>query len=223
MPVDPIDNPREKYTVTVLFANMKDAQRGRCRTEGATTYRRNLVPQTTADTVTNPAGAGVSFWVLLGAGLVLMLGGNFVGRFLSTRTGRVVTRKLYYMLTIPLMIIFVVAVFLFGGRLTMEGQYALFGGYILAFSILGGFVEAPRMSNVPRYGGRGGLEPGMKTGDTVDAESRDVTTDAGDTEASQSDGQDSAQSADQDTTQSPGQDPVSVDGDKDSPVQDRHP
>jgi hypothetical protein len=63
----------------------------------------------------------------------------------------------------------------------------------------------------------------VKTGDTVDAESRDVTADAGDTEASQSAGQDSAPSADQDTTQSPGQDPVSVDGDKDSPVQDRHP
>ena len=74
-----------------------------------------------------------------------MLLGNLLGRFISVRTHRTVSRRVYYLITIPIMLLFLVTVFVFGQSLSVVAQYALFAVYILAFSVLGGFVEAPPM------------------------------------------------------------------------------
>ena len=109
--------------------------------------------------------------------------GNLLGRFLSTRTGRTVSRKLYFFITIPIMIVFVLVVFATGRNLSAVGQYALFAAYILGFSILGGFVEAPPMPTRAR-GPSSSANPGedlphMTTGsDTVEGEGKDVTQDS---------------------------------------------
>jgi len=109
--------------------------------------------------------------------------GNLLGRFLSTRTGRTVSRKLYFMITIPIMIVFVLVVFAMGRSLSPIGQYALFAAFILGFSILGGFVEAPPMPTRTRGPSRG-VNPGeelphMTTGsDTVEGEGKDITQDS---------------------------------------------
>jgi hypothetical protein len=109
--------------------------------------------------------------------------GNLLGRFLSTRTGRTVSRKLYFMITIPIMIVFVLVVFAMGRSLSPIGQYALFAAYILGFSILGGFVEAPPMptrTRGPSSNANPGEElPHMTTGsDTVEGEGKDITQDS---------------------------------------------
>jgi hypothetical protein len=109
--------------------------------------------------------------------------GNLLGRFLSTRTGRTVSRKLYFIITIPIMIAFVAIVFAMGRSLSPVGQYVLFAVYILGFSILGGFVEAPPMPR--RITGRSRDAkpseelPHMTTGsDTVEGEGKDITQDS---------------------------------------------
>ncbi|HWQ22419.1 MAG TPA: hypothetical protein VN478_06800 [Clostridia bacterium] len=141
---------------------------------------------TLASTTTTPAtptSTGPSFFVLLLSGLAIMFLGNLLGRFLSTRTGKTVSRKLYFMITIPIMVIFVVIVFAMGRSLTVIGQYALFAAYILGFSILGGFVEAPPMPTRtagPSREPKDGEElPHMATGsDTVEGEGKDITQDS---------------------------------------------
>ena len=105
---------------------------------------------------------GPSFFVLLLSGLAVMFLGNLLGRFLSTRTGRTVSRKLYFFITIPIMIVFVLVVFATGRNLSAVGQYALFAAYILGFSILGGFVEAPPMPTRTRGPSRS-VNPGGGT------------------------------------------------------------
>ena len=109
--------------------------------------------------------------------------GNLLGRFLSTRTGRTVSRKLYFMITIPIMVIFVVIVFAMGRSLSMVGQYALFAAYILGFSVLGGFVEAPPMptrTTGPSRQAKPDEElPHMTTGSgTIEGEGKDITQDS---------------------------------------------
>lgn len=138
---------------------------------------------TTTPAVTEPASTGPSFFVLLLSGLAIMFLGNLLGRFLSTRTGKTVSRKLYFMITIPIMVVFVVIVYAMGRNLTVIGQYALFAAYILGFSILGGFVEAPpvptRMSGPSRDAQPGEELPHMTTGsDTVEGEGKDITQDS---------------------------------------------
>lgn len=134
-------------------------------------------------TPASPTGTGPSFFVLLLSGLAVMFLGNLLGRFLSTRTGRTVSRKLYFMITIPIMVVFVVVVFAMGRNLTVVGQYALFAAYILGFSILGGFVEAPTMPT-RRTGTYRDVKPDeelphMTTGgDTIEGEGKDVTQDS---------------------------------------------
>ena len=134
-------------------------------------------------TTAAPTTTGPSFFTLLIAGLAVMFLGNLLGRFLSTRTGRTVSRKLYFMITIPIMIVFVVVVFAMGRSLTIVGQYALFAVYILGFSILGGFVEAPTVptrNSGPSRGASPDAElPHMTTGsDMVEGEGKDVTQDS---------------------------------------------
>lgn len=109
--------------------------------------------------------------------------GNLLGRYLSTRTGRTVSRRLYFMITIPIMIVFVLIVFAMGRSLTMVGQYTLFAIYILGFSVLGGFVEAPpvpRRTSEPSRDAKPDEElPHVTTGsDTVDGEGKDITQDS---------------------------------------------
>jgi hypothetical protein len=138
---------------------------------------------TTTTTPATPTSTGPSFFVLLLSGLAVMFLGNLLGRFLSTRTGRTVSRKLYFIITIPIMIIFVVVVFAMGRSLTVIGQYALFAAYILGFSILGGFVEAPPMPTRPTGPSRDARPdeelPHMTTGsDTIEGEGKDVTQDS---------------------------------------------
>jgi len=141
-----------------------------------------LASTTTAAPAT-PTSTGPSFFTLLIAGLAVMFLGNLLGRFLSTRTGRTVSRKLYFFITIPIMIVFVVVVFAMGRSLSTVGQYTLFAVYILGFSILGGFVEAPpvptRISG-PSRGAKPDAElPHMTTGsDTVEGEGKDITQDS---------------------------------------------
>ncbi|MBA4365824.1 MAG: hypothetical protein C0398_07510 [Coprothermobacter sp.] len=141
-----------------------------------------LASTTTAAPAT-PTSTGPSFFVLLLSGLAVMFLGNLLGRFLSTRTGRTVSRKLYFMITIPIMIVFVLVVFAMGRSLSPIGQYALFAAYILGFSILGGFVEAPPMptrTRGPSSNANPGEElPHMTTGsDTVEGEGKDITQDS---------------------------------------------
>ena len=138
----------------------------------------STLASTTTTTPATPTSTGPSFFILLLAGLAVMLLGNLLGRYLSTRTGRTVSRKLYFMITIPILVIFVVIVF--GRSLSTIGQYTLFAIYILGFSILGGFVEAPTMpkrSSGPSNNAKPSDElPHVTTGsDTVDGEGKDIT------------------------------------------------
>jgi hypothetical protein len=130
-----------------------------------------------------PTSTGPSFFILLVAGLAVMFLGNLLGRYLSTRSGRTVSRKLYFMITIPIMIVFVIIVFAMGRSLSTVGQYALFAVYILGFSILGGFVETPPMrirTSGPSSNAKPDEElPHMTTGsDTVEGEGKDITQDS---------------------------------------------
>ena len=141
-----------------------------------------LASTTTAAPAT-PTSTGPSFFVLLLAGLAVMFLGNLLGRYLSTRTGRTVSRRLYFMITIPIMIVFVLIVFAMGRSLTMVGQYTLFAIYILGFSVLGGFVEAPpvpRRTSGPSRDAKPDEElPHVTPGsDTVDGEGKDITQDS---------------------------------------------
>jgi hypothetical protein len=131
----------------------------------------------------NPTSTGPSFFVLLLSGLAVMFLGNLLGRFLSTRTGKTVSRKLYFFITIPIMIVFVVVVFAMGQQAPKVAQYALFAAYILGFSVLGGFVEAPPMPTRTRGPSRDAKPseevPHMTTGsDTVEGEGKDITQDS---------------------------------------------
>jgi len=139
-----------------------------------------LASTTTTTTPATPTSTGPSFFILLIAGLAVMFLGNLVGRYLSKRSGRTVTRKVYFYVTIPIMVLFVVIVFAMGRSLSVNGQYILFAIYILGFSILGGFVEAPPMptrTSGPTRNAKPEEElPHMTTGsDTVEGEGKDVT------------------------------------------------
>ena len=143
----------------------------------------STLASTTTTAPATPTSTGPSFFVLLLAGLAVMFLGNLLGRYLSTRTGRTVSRRLYFMITIPIMIVFVLIVFAMGRSLTMVGQYTLFAIYILGFSILGGFVEAPpvpRRTSGPSRDAKPDEElPHVTTGsDTVDGEGKDITQDS---------------------------------------------
>ena len=141
----------------------------------------STLASTTTTTPATPTSTGPSFFVLLLAGLAVMFLGNLLGRYLSTRTGRTVSRKLYFKITIPIMILFVLIVFAMGRSLTTIGQYTLFAVYILGFSILGGFVEAPpvptRLSGPSSRDVKPDEElPHMTTGsDTIEGEGKDIT------------------------------------------------
>jgi len=143
----------------------------------------STLASTTTAAPAAPTSSGPSFFILLLSGLAVMFLGNLLGRFMSTRTGRTVSRKLYFFITIPIMIVFVLVVFAMGRSLSAVGQYALFAAYILGFSILGGFVEAPPMPTRTR-GPSGTMNPGqelphMTTGsDTVEGEGKDITQDS---------------------------------------------
>jgi len=143
----------------------------------------STLASTTTTAPATPTSTGPSFFVLLLAGLAVMFLGNLLGRYLSTRTGRTVSRRLYFMITIPIMIVFVLIVFAMGRSLTMVGQYTLFAIYILGFSVLGGFVEAPpvpRRTSGPSRDAKPDEElPHVTTGsDTVDGEGKDITQDS---------------------------------------------
>ncbi len=118
---------------------------------------------------------GLSFWMLLVVGLAIMIFGNFLGRFISVRTHKTVNRKLYFTITIPFMVVFVLTVYLLGAKMTVTGQYILFGAYIFAFSILGGFVEpppAPQQSSGKKPSDK--QNPAIRTGKTVEGKGKDV-------------------------------------------------
>jgi hypothetical protein len=110
--------------------------------------------------------------------------GNLLGRYLSKSTHRTVSRKVYFFVTIPIMVVFVLIVFVMGRSLSMVEQYTLFGVYILGFSILGGFVEAPPMPT--RSSGPSSRDakpsdelPHVTTGsDTIEGEGKDITQDS---------------------------------------------
>jgi hypothetical protein len=131
-----------------------------------------------------PTSTGPSFFVLLLAGLAVMFLGNLLGRYLSKTTNKTVSRKLYFFITIPIMIVFVLIVFVLGRSLTTIGQYVLFAAYILGFSILGGYVEAPpvptRSSGPSSRDAKPSDElPRMTTGsNTVNGEGKDITQDS---------------------------------------------
>lgn len=142
-----------------------------------------LASTTTTTTPATPTSTGPSFFILLIAGLAVMFVGNLVGRYLSKRSGRTVSRKVYFYITIPIMVLFVVIVFAMGRSLSVAGQYILFAIYILGFSILGGFVEAPPMPTRPGTPTRSAKPdeelPHMTTGSgTVEGEGKDVTQDS---------------------------------------------
>jgi hypothetical protein len=142
-----------------------------------------LASTTTTTTPATPTSTGPSFFILLIAGLAVMFVGNLVGRYLSKRSGRTVSRKVYFYITIPIMVLFVVIVFAMGRSLSVTGQYILFAIYILGFSILGGFVEAPPMPTRPGTPTRPAKPdedlPHMTTGSgTVEGEGKDVTQDS---------------------------------------------
>ncbi|MCX6084615.1 MAG: hypothetical protein NT102_06590 [Caldiserica bacterium] len=143
----------------------------------------STLASTTTAAPANPTSTGPSFFVLLLSGLAVMFLGNLLGRFLSTRTGKTVSRKLYFFITIPIMIVFVVVVFAMGQQAPKVAQYALFAAYILGFSVLGGFVEAPPMPTRTRGPSRDAKPdeelPHMTTGsDTVEGEGKDITQDS---------------------------------------------
>lgn len=138
---------------------------------------------TTTTAPTTPTSTGPSFFVLLLAGLAVMFLGNLLGRYLSTSTHRTVSRRLYFFITIPIMIIFVLVVFAMGRSLSTIGQYTLFAVYILGFSILGGFVETPpvptRMTGPSRDAKPDEELPHITTNsDTVEGEGKDITQDS---------------------------------------------
>jgi hypothetical protein len=144
-----------------------------------------LVSTTTTTTApATPTSTGPSFFVLLLAGLAVMFLGNLLGRYLSKTTNRTVSRKLYFFITIPIMIVFVLIVFVMGRSLSTIGQYILFAAYILGFSILGGFVEAPpvvtRSSGPsPRDAKPSDQLPHTTAGsDTVEGAGKDITQDS---------------------------------------------
>lgn len=142
-----------------------------------------LASTATTTTPATPTSTGPSFFILLIAGLAVMFVGNLIGRYLSRTTGRTVTRKIYFYITIPIMVLFVVIVFAMGSSLSVTGQYILFGIYILGFSILGGFVEAPPMPTRPGAPMRSGKPdeelPHITTSSgTVEGEGKDVTQDS---------------------------------------------
>lgn len=141
---------------------------------------------TLASTTTTPAtptSTGPSFFVLLIAGFAVMFLGNLIGRYFSKRSGKTVTRKVYFYITIPIIVLFVVVVYAMGSSLSVVGQYVLFAIYILGFSILGGFVEAPpmpvRTGTPPREDKPSEELPHITTGsDTIEGEGKDVTQDS---------------------------------------------
>jgi hypothetical protein len=120
---------------------------------------------TTTTTPATPTSTGPSFFILLLGGLAVMFLGNLLGRYLSARTGKTVSRKLL------------------GRGMSMTGQYILFATYILGFSILGGFVEAPPVPTRTRGPSRDEKPseelPRMTTGsDTVEGEGKDISQDS---------------------------------------------
>jgi hypothetical protein len=142
-----------------------------------------LASTTTTTTPATPTSTGPSFFILLLGGLAVMFLGNLLGRYLSARTGKTVSRKLYFYITIPIMVVFVLVVFLLGRGMSMMGQYILFATYILGFSILGGFVEAPSVPTRTRGPSRDEKPseelPRMTTGsDTVEGEGKDISQDS---------------------------------------------
>lgn len=144
-----------------------------------------LVSTTTTTTApATPTSTGPSFFVLLLAGLAVMFLGNLLGRYLSKTTNRTVSRKLYFFITIPIMIVFVLIVFVMGRSLSTIGQYILFAAYILGFSVLGGFVEAPPVTTrssgpSPRDAKPSSQLPHVTSGsDTVEGAGKDITQDS---------------------------------------------
>ena len=139
---------------------------------------------TTTAAPATPTSTGPSFFVLLLAGLAVMFLGNLLGRYLSKTTNKTVSRKLYFFITIPIMIVFVLIVFVLGRSLSTIGQYVLFAVYILGFSILGGYVEAPP---VPTRNSGPSSRDAKPTGqlphvtsdsDTVEGAGKDITQDS---------------------------------------------
>ncbi len=128
-----------------------------------------------ATTTTAQPNSGLNFWALLIVGLGIMIFGNFIGRLISTRMHKTVSRKVYFSVTIPFMVVFVLIVYLLGAKLSIAGQYILFGVYIFAFSILGGFVEAPPM---PQQSSGKRERPSIETGKTVEGKGKDINKDS---------------------------------------------
>ena len=140
-----------------------------------------LLASSTTTTPSAPqTSTGPSFFLLLLVGLGIMLLGNLLGRFISVRTHRTVSRRVYYMITIPIMLLFLVTVFVFGQSLSVAAQYALFAVYILAFSVLGGFVEAPPMPVRPSTPAAP-EEPKDEQASIESGESKNPDTEGGDT------------------------------------------
>ncbi|MHB8107624.1 MAG: hypothetical protein ACYDH4_09415 [Candidatus Cryosericum sp.] len=143
-----------------------------------------LVSTTTTTAPATPTSTGPSFFVLLLAGLAVMFLGNLLGRYLSKTTNKTVSRRLYFFITIPIMVVFVLIVFVLGRSLSTIGQYILFAAYILGFSILGGFVEAPpvvtRSSGPSPRDAKPSDQLPRKTGgsDTVEGAGKDITQDS---------------------------------------------
>lgn len=144
----------------------------------------STLASTTTTAPATPTSTSPSFFVLLLSGLAVMFLGNLLGRYLSKSTHRTVSRKVYFFVTIPIMVVFVLIVFVMGRSLSMVEQYTLFGVYILGFSILGGFVEAPPMPT--RSSGPSSRDakpsdelPHVTTGsDTIEGEGKDITQDS---------------------------------------------
>jgi ABC-type proline/glycine betaine transport system permease subunit len=144
----------------------------------------STLASTTTTAPATPTSTTPSFFVLLLSGLAVMFLGNLLGRYLSKSTHRTVSRKVYFFVTIPIMVVFVLIVFVMGRSLSMVEQYTLFGVYILGFSILGGFVEAPpvptRSSGPSSRDAKPSDElPHVTTGsDTIEGEGKDITQDS---------------------------------------------
>jgi len=138
----------------------------------------------TTTTTEAPRSTGPSFFTLLLGGLAIMFLGNLLGRYISTRTHRTLGRKLYYIITIPVMALFVFVVFALGEKMTVTLQYVVFAAYILLFSVLGGFVEVPpmpvRKNDTPAEGQPSDeLSETAGTADVVEGEGKDVTEEPG--------------------------------------------